>query len=140
MMLFGEKYPDPARMVSMGDFSRELCAGTHADNTGDVGDFDIIAEEAVSAGVRRITALTGAKARENLQKTEATLAEVAEKLNCPVTAVPTAVKNLAKVRELKKLVTSGGNPGPDAALPTVSGSGKFTAVEAKSCSATLPAG
>ena len=55
MMLFGEKYPDPARMVSMGTFSRELCGGTHLDNTGEVGAFEIIAEEGVAAGTRRIT-------------------------------------------------------------------------------------
>jgi alanyl-tRNA synthetase len=83
MMLFGEKYPDPARMVSMGTFSRELCGGTHLDNTRDVGALEITAEEGVAAGTRRITALTGAKAREHLQHTESALGEIAGKLRWP---------------------------------------------------------
>src|SRR5205807_5231980 len=76
MMLFGEKYPDPARMVSMGGFSRELCGGTHLQNTSQVRALEIVAEEGVAAGTRRLTALTGAKAAEHLEKTKAALSEV----------------------------------------------------------------
>jgi alanyl-tRNA synthetase len=109
MMLFGEKYPDPARMVSMGAFSRELCGGTHLDNTGDVGALEIISEEGVAAGTRRITALTGAKAREHLQHTEFALGEIAGKLRVGPADVPAAVKQLAQhVRDLKKALSSGG--------------------------------
>ncbi len=59
MALFGEKYPDPVRVVSMGQFSVELCGGTHLTNTGQVGFLKIVAEEPVAKGVRRFVAMTG---------------------------------------------------------------------------------
>ena len=77
MMLFGEKYPDIVRMVTMGDFSKELCGGTHLDNTGQAGLFKIIGEESVSAGTRRITALTGNEALAHMHRAETALAETA---------------------------------------------------------------
>jgi alanyl-tRNA synthetase len=114
MMLFGEKYPDPARMVSMGAFSRELCGGTHLDNTSEVGALEIIAEEGVAAGTRRITALTGAKAQEHISQTQAALADAALKLGVPLTDVPAAARRLAQqLRDLKKAVTGGGKAPED---------------------------
>jgi len=108
MMLFGEKYPDPVRMVSMGDFSKELCGGIHLDNTGEVGPFEIITEEGVSAGTRRVVALTGERAKEHAEQTHATLARAAEHLSVSLTAVPEAIRSLAlNVRELKKQLASG---------------------------------
>jgi alanyl-tRNA synthetase len=115
MMLFGEKYPDPVRMVSMGDFSRELCGGTHLDNTREVGPFEIVSEEAVSAGTRRIVALTGERAEEYARRTEETLNKAAELLAVFPAQVPDAVKSLAvRVRGLKKQLSSGGGGSPEA--------------------------
>jgi alanyl-tRNA synthetase len=109
MMLFGEKYPDPVRMVSMGDFSRELCGGTHLDSTGEVGPFEIVSEEAVSAGTRRIVALTGEKAQEYAQRTEESLTKAAASLAVSPLDIPQAVKSLAlRVRNLKKQLSGGG--------------------------------
>jgi len=111
MMLFGEKYLDPVRMVSMGDFSRELCGGTHLDNTGEVGPIEIIAEESVAAGTRRIVALTGEKADQHAEKTRAVLSEVAESLGVGLLETPAAGRDLAQTaRELKKQLSSGGKP------------------------------
>jgi alanyl-tRNA synthetase len=76
MALFGEKYPDRVRVVSMGDFSKEFCGGTHLTNTGQVGLCKITSEEPVAKGVRRITALTGQKALERLRQTEDILKEL----------------------------------------------------------------
>jgi alanyl-tRNA synthetase len=116
MMLFGEKYPDPARMVSMGTFSRELCGGTHLDNTSQVEALEIVAEEAVAAGTRRIVALTGEKARQHIEQTQAALSEIAKQLAVGPADVPVATKRLAQqVRDLKKALTAGGKPPADPA-------------------------
>lgn len=133
MMLFGEKYPDPVRMVSMGNFSKELCGGTHLENTGEVGAFEIITEEGVSAGTRRIVALTGDKAREYASQTEKSLQEAAELLHCDPIEVTGGAKRLAQqVRDLKKDVQSG-HKSAGGALPPLPKSGKtITSSEAKS--------
>jgi alanyl-tRNA synthetase len=108
MMLFGEKYPDPVRMVSMGQFSRELCGGIHLDNTGDVQSFEVTSEEGVSAGTRRIIALTGERAKEFAAETEKALQTSANLLGCTITEVVAAAKQLVQqVRDLKKQVSSG---------------------------------
>ncbi len=108
MMLFGEKYPDVVRMVAMGEFSKELCGGTHVDNTGQIGLFHIVGEESVSAGTRRITAVTGRLALRRLREAEAALAESAALLRIPAAEVPAKVAALVKeVRDLKKQLTAG---------------------------------
>ncbi|TXJ09902.1 MAG: alanine--tRNA ligase [Acinetobacter sp.] len=82
MMLFGEKYGDEVRVLSMGsiieekNFSIELCGGIHVQRTGDIGLFKIISEGGIAAGVRRIEAVTGTKALEIIQKSESTIRQI----------------------------------------------------------------
>ena len=123
MMLFGEKYPDVVRMVSMGDFSKELCAGTHLDSTGQVGFFKITSEESVAAGTRRIVALTGPAAQEHARQQEGLLHETASLLKAPLSDVPRRVGTLLKeLRDLKKQVAAGGG-GAQASVDQILGEG-----------------
>jgi alanyl-tRNA synthetase len=108
IMLFGEKYSDEVRVVSMGDYSKELCGGTHLENTGQVGFFKITGEESVAAGTRRVTALTGPAAAEHVHRNEAALEKTAVLLRVPAAEVPDRVEALVKeVRHLKKQLAAG---------------------------------
>jgi alanyl-tRNA synthetase len=106
MALFGEKYPDRVRVVSMGDFSRELCGGTHLANTGQVGLCKIIGEESVAAGTRRVTALTGSKALEKVRRDEQMLVEIAQLVKAPrLEDLPQRVASIVEeVRTLRQNV------------------------------------
>lgn len=77
MALFGEKYDKDVRVLSMGEFSLELCGGTHASRTGDIGLFRIISEAGIAAGVRRIEAVTGRQALAYIAESDAMVAEIA---------------------------------------------------------------
>jgi alanyl-tRNA synthetase len=78
MALFGERYDKQVRVLSIGDFSYELCGGTHVERAGDIGLFHIVSESGVAAGVRRIEALTGQAAVNYVQRVDALLGEVAQ--------------------------------------------------------------
>lgn len=105
MALFGEKYGDTVRVLSMGTpgFSIELCGGTHVNRTGDIGLFKITSEGGVASGVRRIEAKTGSGALEVVKVQESALSEVASVVKAPVATVAEKVRNLAeRNRELEK--------------------------------------
>ena len=103
MALFGEKYGDVVRTVKMGDFSLELCGGTHIPTTSAAGTFRIVSEGGVAANVRRIEALTGFAALEHERQTAASLREVARELNAkPDQVTQAAGKLAARVKELEK--------------------------------------
>jgi alanyl-tRNA synthetase len=128
MALFGEKYGEEVRVVSMGDgegespFSTELCGGTHVKRTGDIGLLKILGEGAVAAGVRRIEALTGEAALAYLEGQDAALLEVASILKTPAADVPERVAGLMderkklerEVADLRKKLAAGGGGGASA--------------------------
>ncbi len=129
--LFGEKYGEEVRVVSMGvlagsgkgaegrTYSLELCGGTHVARTGDIGAFVLLGDSASSAGVRRIEALTGEAALAHLRAQEARLVEIASALKAPVGEVVERVKALAEERRkleaevanLRREVAMGGKAG-----------------------------
>ena len=109
MALFGEKYGDTVRVVQMGDFSSELCGGTHVKNTSNISAFKIVSESGVAAGVRRIEALTGAGLIAHFNQVEETLKEAAALLKVSpadvvkrITALQEEVKTLSKENDKLK--------------------------------------
>ena len=103
MELFGEKYGNRVRVIKIGDFSTELCGGTHLDQTGEIGLLKIAAEGAVASGVRRVEAVAGPAALESVARKEAALREAAELLKIGPLEVPRRLqKLLEEQRALEK--------------------------------------
>jgi alanyl-tRNA synthetase len=103
MALFGEKYERQVRVLSIGDFSTELCGGTHVRRAGDIGLFHIVSESGVAAGIRRIEALTGAGALDYLEHSEAALASAAQLAQSSREGLVDKVREmLERIRTLEK--------------------------------------
>src|SRR2546427_10722838 len=103
LALFGEKSGDRVRVIKIGDFSTELCGGTHLDQTGELGLVKVTTEGAVASGVRRIEAVAGSAALEAVARKEAALREAAEILKIAPLEVPKRLpKALQEERPLQK--------------------------------------
>ncbi|QTL38979.1 alanine--tRNA ligase [Xenorhabdus budapestensis] len=103
MALFGEKYDEQVRVLSMGDFSTELCGGTHASRTGDIGLFRIISESGTAAGIRRIEAVTGQTALNSIYQQTELLQDIAHLVKGDISSLSEKVKTtLDRTKQLEK--------------------------------------
>ncbi|HET9063654.1 MAG TPA: alanine--tRNA ligase, partial [Candidatus Binatia bacterium] len=110
LAFFGDKYGDVVRVVKMGDYSVELCGGTHVARTGDVGLFQLYSESGVAAGVRRVEASTGAGALDRVRERDALLREIARVLRTPETQAPERIeKLLSDLKALERKIERGDN-------------------------------
>ena len=109
MALFGEKYGDEVRMVEVEGVSRELCGGTHVQNTAEVGIFKLVGEGSSAANVRRVEAVTGPEAARLMRERDAALGRIAERLRTRPEDAPAAVESaLERAQELEREIASGG--------------------------------
>jgi len=107
LAFFAEKYESKVRVVSVGDFSQELCGGTHLDSTGQIGIFKIIHEGSVASGIRRIEAVTGKQAYRIIKEEEGIIADVSSMLNVPQERIAEDLeKRLSRLKELERQLHS----------------------------------
>jgi alanyl-tRNA synthetase len=149
--IFGERYPDPVRVVAVGtedvrreaspDYSIEFCGGTHLRRTGEIGLFKIIGEESVSKGVRRVTAVTGRGAVQFVQGLDANLRQIAQALSVPPAEAPKRVAAMQEeLRALKKKSASGGGVASAGGIDPVAQASKLAAAAPDFGSAKLIVG
>ena len=125
MAIFGEKYGDIVRVVSMGDYSIEFCGGTHIDNTGKVGGFKIISEGGIASGVRRIEAITGSNVIKYLDSKQNTISSVAAALKSSETDLTRkAVQVMADIKDLENTIKTFKSDEISGALDDIIGSAK----------------
>jgi alanyl-tRNA synthetase len=125
MALFGEKYGDRVRVVSVPGFSTELCGGTHVRNTGEIGLFRILSESGVAAGVRRVEAATAARAYEVMRERERALGQVAQLVKAPLDGVARRVQQLVDERRgLEKKLEEAQRGGGDQVQSLVGGASR----------------
>jgi alanyl-tRNA synthetase len=103
MAIFGEKYGDEVRVVKISDFSIELCGGIHLDNTGEIGLFQIMSQEAAAAGIRRVSASVGLKLFDELRKNITTLKEISHIFGADKDIIKKALDVQEKLRTLEKI-------------------------------------
>jgi alanyl-tRNA synthetase len=104
--LFDDKYGDEVRVVSVGEYSKELCGGTHVKNSGEIGVFKIVSEAGVAAGIRRIEAVTGINALKFMEEKEQLLKETAALLKCSVKEIDNKVQVLiSEVKDKDKVIS-----------------------------------
>ena len=129
MALFGEKYGEDVRVLDVGDFSKELCGGTHVSNTNEIGIFKVVSESSISSGTRRIEAITGDKALKWAKETEYLIESLTDLLQTRREDVASKVENLvdtnkklqAEIKQLKSRIASGQTSDEDSGSEDING-------------------